>query len=254
MARFLKKYSMRKINILFLALVLFSGCKKDITPATPDKVTIGPDGSINPENADGALYVIESRNFTTNNSTSYDRFQTALGWFGKFPAVVDGGIVKVNDNQLSNLFNYYNASAFLEFQDTLFKGTNANALWNVQGNAAAGVPAFTHTDNTPLPVGPSFTLPTSVNINNSLTVTHTPTGGAVGVLYSLRGDNGDTTKYVANTSSSITFTSGEIKSVAVSNGQIGLSIMPVTYSTATYGGKKYYFVKQNQYTRETVTQ
>lgn len=246
---------MRKINILFLALVLFSGCKKDIAPATPDKVTIGPDGSINPENADGALYVIETRNYTTNNSTSYDRFQTALAWFGKFPALlVDGGIVKVNDNELSNFFNYYNASTFLEFQDTLFKGNNANALWNVQGNSAVGVPAFTHTDNTPLPVGPGFTLPASVNINNSLTVNHTPTGGAVGVIYTLVGDNGDTAKYVANTSNSITFTSAEIKSVAVSNGLIGLSIMPVTYSTATYGGKKYYFVKQNQYTRETVTQ
>jgi hypothetical protein len=245
---------MKKINILFLTIVLFSACKKDIAPATPDKVTVGPDGSINPQNADGALYVIETKNYTTNNSTSYDRFQTALAWFGKFPSVVDGGTVKVNDNELGNIFNYYTASAFLEFQDTLFRGNNANALWNVQGNAAAGVPAFSHSDNTPLPVGPYFTLPASVNINNSLTVNHTATSGAVGVIYTLRGDNGDTTKYVANSSSSISFTSAEVKSVAVSNGQIGLSIMPVTYSTATYGGKKYYFVKQNQYTRETVTQ
>jgi hypothetical protein len=245
---------MKKLNILFLALVLFSSCKKDDAPAPPDGVTVGPDGSLNPQNADGALYVIESRNYTSNSGTNYDRTQTAFAWFGKFPALVDAGIVKVNDNELDNIFNYYSTSSFLTFQDTLFSGTNANALWNVQGNAGAGVPAFTHNDNSTLPVGPGFTLPASVNINNSLTINHTGTGGAVGVLYTLAGDNGDTTKYVPNTSSSMTFTSAEIKSVAVSRGRIGVSVMPVTYTTATYGGKKYYFVKQHQYTRETVTQ
>lgn len=244
---------MKKINILLLALVLFSACKKD-DPAPQDKVTVGPDGSINPENADGAFYAIETRNYSDNIRTGYSRSQTALAWVGKYPAVVDGGKVTVNNNELDNIFNFYTSFAFLDVQDTLFSGTNANAIWNVQGNATTGVPAFTHTDNTALPAGPDFTLPVSVNINNSLTVNHTTTGGAVGVLYTLRGDIGDTTKYVANTSSSITFTSAEIKSVAVSSGRIGLSIMPVTYSTATYGNKKYYFVKQNQYTRETITQ
>jgi hypothetical protein len=248
-----KNNSMKKLNILFLALVLISSCKKSDTAAPPDGVTISPDGTINPQNGDGALYVIESRNYPTNSGTTYDRDQAAFAWFGKFPTLLDGGIVKVNNIELDNLFNYYNAFRLLNFQDTLFSGTNANAVWNVQGNASSGVPAFTHNDNTTLPVGPSFTLPASININNSLTINHTATGGAVGVLYSLKGDNGDTTKYVPNTSSSYTFTSAEIKSVAVSRSQIAVSVMPVTYTIATYGGKKYYFVKQHQYTRQTAT-
>jgi hypothetical protein len=245
---------MKKLNILFLAAVLFSSCKKDDVAATPpDEVTVNPDGTLNPQNADGALYAIESRFFDTRNGSTYDADQTAYAWFGSYPAIIDAGIVKVNNIEMDNLFNSYTASGTLSFGDTLFKGNNANAVWNVQGKSASGVAAFTHTDNTTLPIGPSFTLPATVNINNSLTVNHTTTGGAIGVLYTLIGDLGQTTKHVANTSNSITFTSAEIKKVAVSGSQIGLSIMPVTYTTASYGGKKYYFVKQHQYARETAT-
>jgi len=64
----------------------------------------------------------------------------------------------------------------------------------VSGNPTAGVGEFTHTDNAPLPAAPTFTLPASVNSNNSLTINHAATGGKLGVIYSLRGDNGDTTK------------------------------------------------------------
>jgi hypothetical protein len=250
---------MKKLNILFLALVLFSSCKKNDTEVIPDivvkkdSVTVSPDGNINPQNADGALYVIESRYYDTRNGSVYETDQSAFAWFGAYPAVVDAGVVKVNTTELDNIINNYTGSASLSFGDTLFKGTNANATWNIQGKSASGVPAFIHTDNTTLPTGPNFTLPATVNINNNLTVTHTSTGGKVGVLYTLAGDLGQTTKYVANTSNSITFSSAEIKTVAIGGSEIGLSIMPVTYTTATYGGKKYYFVKQHQFVRITAT-
>ena len=237
-----------------LAITLFSSCKKDDVSAAAE-VTINPDGSLNINDADGAFYAIQARNYDTYNSATYDENQYVNAWFGKFPAIVDAGIVKVNNNELNNFANYYAAIAALDFGDTLFKPTNGIATWNVQGNTTSGISAFTHTDNAPFPAGPYFTLPASININNSLTVNHTSTGGNVGVLYTLSGDNGDTTKYVANTSSNVTFTSAEIKSVAVGGGKsIGLSIMPVSYTAASYGNKKYYFVKQHQYTRETVTQ
>lgn len=243
------------LAVLAVAILLFSSCKKDEVPTPAEGVTVNADGSLNLNDADGAFYAIQIRNYATYNGSSYDANQVAYAWFGKFPSIVSGGIVKVNNTELDNMMNYYSAVGFLSFGDTLFTGSNANASWNVQGNSGAGISAFTHTDNSSLPAGPAFTLPASININNSLTVNHTSTGGNIGVLYTLAGDNGDTTKFVANTSSTVTFSSSEIKSVAISGGNpIGLSIMPVSYSTASYGNKKYYFVKQHQFTRETVTQ
>ena len=242
------------LAIIALTVTLFSSCKKNDTQAPAEPVTINSDGSLNIADADGAFYAIESKNFDTYNSSTFEEVQYAYAWFGKFPAVVDAGTVTVNNIQVDNFGNFYTAFALLSSSDTLFKGANVNAAWNVQGNTTSGISAFTHTDNTTLPVAPSFTLPASVNINNSLTVNHTATGGAMGVLYTLTGSKGDTTKFVANSSSSVTFTSAEVKAVAISSDRVGLSVMPVTYSSASYGGKKYYFIKQHQYTRETVTQ
>jgi len=242
------------LAIAAIALTLFSSCKKKDTAAPDATVSINADGSLNISNADGALYAIESKNFDTYNGATFDESQFAYAWFGKFPAVADAGVVKVNNIQVDNFSNIYTTFASLSTYDTLFKGANLTVAWNVAGNTTSGIAAFTHTDNTALPTAPAFTLPASVNINNSLTVSHTATGGALGVLYTLSGSNGDTTKFVANSSNTVTFTSGEIKAVALAHDRVGLSIMPVTYSSATYGGKLYYFIKQHQYTRETVTQ
>ena len=237
---------------LLTGLLLFSGCKKDDVQ-NPSTVQVNADGSLNAADADGAFYTVVMKEFATYNSSTFDEIHMAYAWAGKFPAIVDAGIVKANNIPIDNLGNFYMSVAVLTFGDTLFKGANFNTAWNIQGKSSTGVPAFTHTDNAALPAAPAFTLPAAININNSLTVNHTSTGGALGVLYQLTGDKGDTTKYVANSSSSITFTSAEIKSVAQSGGSVVLSIMPITYSTATYGGKKYYFVKQYQYLRETAT-
>jgi hypothetical protein len=239
-------------SAMALALILLAGCKKDDVSAPADTVSINPDGTLNLADAAGTFYSIQIKNFETNSGSVHDEHQMAFAWFGSYPSIVEGGLVKVNNHELDNFMGYYTASAALDFGDTLFNA-NANATWNVEGNATTGVPAFTHTDNEPLPPAPSFTLPAQVNIFNSLTISHPATGGNVGVLYTLYGDNGDTTKYVANTSSSMTFTSAEIRSVAEPNSEIGVSVMPVSYSGATYGGKKYYFVKQHQYTRITAT-
>lgn len=239
---------------LFSGFVLFSSCKKDDVQSQNSAVKVNADGSINAADADGAFYTVITKEFDDNQSSTYQEMHMAYAWAGKFPAIVDAGIVKANNIQIDNYGGFYMSMALLQAGDTLFKGTNYNTAWSVQGNSSSGVPAFTHTDNTAMPAAPNFTLPASININNNLTVAHSATGGALGVLYMLTGDNGDTTKYIANTSSSITFTSAEIKSVARSQSAISISIMPINYTTATYGGKKYYFVKQNQYVRETATQ
>ena len=246
--------TIKYLAIAALAVTFFAGCKKKDNQTSDPTISINADGSLNISNADGALYAIESKNFDTYAGATFDETQYAYGWFGKFPAVADAGVVKVNNIVVDNYSNIYTTFASLSAYDTLFKGANLTASWSVAGNTASGIAAFTHTDNTALPTAPAFTLPASININNSLTVTHTATGGALGVLYTLSGNAGDTTKFVANSSSSVTFSSAEIKAVALAHDRVGLSIMPVTYSSASYGGKLYYFIKQHQYTRETVTQ
>ena len=241
------------LAVLLSGLFLFSSCKKDDVQNQAATVKVNADGSLNVSDADGAFYTVVTKDFDTNNSSTFEEIHMAWGWAGKFPAVVNAGIVKANNIEIDNYGNYYTSIAVLSFSDTLFKGANFNTVWSIQGNASSGITGFTHTDNTPLPAGPSFTLPAAININNNLTITHTATSGALGVLYTLSGDKGDTTKYVANTSSGITFTSAEVKAVALSNSGISMSVMPITYSSATYGGKKYYFVKQYQYGRQTAT-
>jgi hypothetical protein len=238
---------------LALSLVILASCKKDDVTAPSDNVSINPDGTLNIEDAAGAFYSIEIKNFDENTGPFFVESQMAFGWVGSYPNIVNAGVIKVNNYELDNFANYYMASSFLDFGDTLFNPNNGNATWSIEGSTSSGVTGFTHTDNAPLPPAPSFTLPAQVNINTSLTINHSTTGGAVGVLYTLSGANGDTTKYVANTSSSMTFSSAEIRSVAENASEIGVSVMPVTYSMATYGGKKYYFVKQHQYTRVTAT-
>jgi hypothetical protein len=241
------------IGALALSLVILAGCKKDDVATPSDPVSINPDGTLNIADAAGAFYSIEIKNFDENTGPFFVESQMAFGWVGSYPNIVNAGVIKVNNYELDNYANYYMASSFLDFGDTLFNAGNGHATWSVEGSSSSGVTGFTHTDNAPLPAAPSFTLPAQININNSLTINHSTTGGTAGVLYTLSGANGDTTKYVANTSSSITFSSAEIRSVAESASEVGVSIMPVSYSMAAYGGKKYYFVKQHQYTRVTAT-
>lgn len=252
-----KTDSMRSKKIfstLALALILMAGCKKDDVPKNQtETVSVNPDGSLKLEDAGGAFYSIQIKNYLSNSGSAFDENQEAFAWVGNFPTLVDAGTIKLNDHELNNWGNYYVSSAVLEFGDTLFNAASGNATWNIAGNPDTGVPAFTHADNAPFPTAPSFTLPAQININNNLTITHTSTGGNVGVLYTLSGNNGDTTKHVLNTSSSMTFTSAEIKAVAEGNSEVAVSVMPVSYSSAIYGGKKYYFVKQHQYTRQTAT-
>ena len=245
--------SKKIFSALALALILLAGCKKDDVASPTETVGVNPDGSLKLEDASGAFYSIQIRNYLDNNGSAYDENQEAFAWVGSYTSPVDGGIIKLNNHELDNWATYYLASAVLEFGDTLFNAVNGNTIWNIAGNPTFGVPAFTHTDNAVFSPGPSFTLPAQININNNLTITHSTTGGNVGVAYTLYGSNGDTTKFVPNTSSSMTFTSAEIKSVAESGSEVGVSVMPISYSAATYGGKKYYFVKQHQYTRQTTT-
>ena len=136
--------------------------------------------------------------------------------------------------------------------DTLFPTNSAN--WVISGDATAGVPGFTYNDNAAFASGGSFTLPASVNINAPLTVNFSPINNVAGVVFSVQGNITTKHKAVANGASSVTFSSAELKEVAFPADAVAVHIMSVAYTAQTINGKKIYFVKQYQHSRETLTQ
>jgi hypothetical protein len=240
-------------SLLGLSVLLLASCKKNSSDdtETPNPPAVDANGNlIVSSDADGACYAIKLRLYDDNSGSSYDDLHTAYAWFGSATAFKPAGTVKVNTYELLNFggINYYGYAGF----DTLFR-TNT-AAWTVEGNAAAGVPGFAYTDNTPFAAGGEFTLPASININNPLTVNFTPINNVAGIVYSLQGNIGKKSKAVANGASSVTFTSAELKEVAYQQDQIAVHIMSVSFNPQTINGKKIYFVKQFQHSRETATQ
>jgi hypothetical protein len=244
---------MNKIWMLLLAAsALFASCKKE-DAENNNNVTVSNDGRILlGSDAAGAFYAIKSRVFDTHNGTSFDDLEYANAWFGSYTNNLDAGTVSANGEEL-DYFSNLAWHTYFGFGVTAFNQGN-KVTWAIQGKAASGVAGFTHIDNTPFAAGPSYTLPISININNPYTLTHTAPSNATGVVYSVLGNKGEFSKYVEGNSGSVTFTSAELKQAALPADQIGFSVMPITISSQAYNGKQYYFVKQQQYLRETATQ
>ena len=238
---------------LSLSLFMLASCQKDVDDNNNNNnnaPTVDANGNLRvSSDADGACYAIKNRVYYDNNSSDYDEYQTAFSWFGSQTAFKPAGNVSLNTYDLMFLsgVNYY---AYVGF-DTLVSANTA--VWTVQGDAAAGVPGFTHTDNTAFNTGGSFVLPSSVNINNPLTVSFAPISNVVGVVYTVQGNIGQKSKAVANGASSVTFSSAELREVAYPQDAIAVHIMSVTYTEQNINGKKIYFVKQFQHSRETST-
>ncbi|HOZ79696.1 MAG TPA: hypothetical protein PLY34_16990 [Ferruginibacter sp.] len=234
-----------------IAISLFASCKKD--SANPDNNTpVAVDASGNltvSSDADGACYSIISRYYDNNAGSGYDDFHSTYAWFGSTTAFKDGGTVSVNTYELTNIggINTYTYVGL----DELFP-SNA-AAWDVSGNSANDVPAFTYTDNTAFPTGGDFVLPSSINLSNPLTVNFSAISNVAGVVFSLRGNKGTKSKAVANGASSVTFSVQELNEAAFANDAIAVAVMPVVYTSQTINGKKIYFVKQFQTARETAT-
>lgn len=249
---------MRKIKLLsavIFSFLLLESCQKEASFSEDDNnqpnLTVDANGNIAlSSDADGAFYAIKQYLYDSYTGNSNDEFQYAMAWFGSPTSMKDGGDVTVNTIPVDFIsgVNYYMYVGF----DVLFSG-NAVA-WTSSGNSANGISAFNHTDNSAFPAGGFFTLPAKINIANSFTLTYTATGNVAGTVYEVIGNKGTKRKAVGGASSSVTFTAAELQEVANTADAIAFTVMPVSYTTATYGGKKYYFVKQSQHSRETGTQ
>lgn len=239
---------------LGMAALLFTGCKKDSD--SDNGLTIDDNGNVVVgADADGAMYSILSKLYDGTNGTTFDETHYAFAWYGSATSPVDAGVVKANDEELQNIggggFDWYMSFTF--GPDIFTSGSNVT--WNVAGNSTTGVSAFTHLDNMAFPTGSTFTLPASININSGYTLSHAATGDVDGIIYQAIGNNGEVTKSVVGANGSVSFSAAELNQVADGGGDpIGFMVMPVKISSASYNGKKYYFVKQYQVLRETVTQ
>ena len=91
------------LGILLTGFVLFSSCKKADVQNPDPTVKVNADGSLNAADADGAFYAVITKDFTTNTSTTYEEIHSAYAWAGKFPNLVDAGIVKANGIPIDNM-------------------------------------------------------------------------------------------------------------------------------------------------------
>lgn len=244
-----------KSNKTFLLLLLcgflFTSCKKDST-ADANAASVDSNGNLQVDNeADGACYAVNTRTFLSTTGTDYYDISSSFAWFGKQQPVSlkDAGTVSANDNELTNLGGY-NVYMYIGADD-IFPSNAIN--WSIAGNSTSGIAAFDYTDNTAFPTGPNFTLPSSVNINNNFTISFTPVSNVTGIVFSVQGNIGRKNKAVKGGAGSVTFTSAEMKEVALEHDAIAFMVMPVLATPVTINGKKIYFVKQTQYQRETTT-
>ena len=248
---------MRKIKILSALLfsLLLGSCQKEASFSEDDNnqpnLTVDANGNIAlSSDADGAFYAIRQYLYDSYTGNTNDEFQYAMAWFGSPTSMKDGGDVTVNTIPVDFIsgVNYYMYAGF----DVLFSGNPA--VWTASGNSGNGISAINHTDNSAFPAGGYFTLPAKINIANSFTLSYTATGNVAGTVYEVIGNKGTKRKAVGGASNSVTFTAAEMQEAAYTGDAIAFTVMPVSYTTATYGGKKYYFVKQSQHSRETETQ
>ncbi len=249
---------MRKINLLsglVFSFLLLESCQKEASFSEDDNnqqnVSVDANGNLSlNSDADGAFYAIKQYMYDSYTGNTNDEFQYALAWFGSPASMKDGGDVTVNTIPVDFIggVNYYMYIGF----DVLFSGNST--AWTASGNSGNAISAFNHTDNSAFPSGGYFTLPAKINIANSFTLNYTATGNVAGTVYEVIGTKGTKRKAVGGASNSVTFSPAEMQEVANTADAIAFTVMPVSYTTASYGGKKYYFVKQSQYARETETQ
>ena len=243
---------MKKHNLfLFLLATLFvttiSSCKKD---EEDDLGGTPSDGQVEiPSDAAGAFYAINSTSITDFGGFT-DTAQTgmAMGWFDSYTQTKNGGAVTSNGdtlfstNPFTNTPNVWYTASGVDFY-------TGNVTWRVQGNTSNNVPAFTHTDNTAWPTVTSLTVPSSVNTSSALNISFNASGYDQ-LIASLRGSAGTVNKVIASGTSSVTFSAAEVQQAFGSTASAAtVQVMPIKLTSATYGGKKYYFVKQQAYAK-----
>jgi hypothetical protein len=258
-----------KINrvcaVLLVSIMAAAGCQKEMSlengtaPAGNSNITVRLDAQGRLMVGPDAAGLLNAAKFTTYDFIPPDSTvnEYAGGWFVSPDSSSNAGIVKAGDSIVTQLGPAYNNQYFGVFwmQNAVFNAAN-QVKWTIQGNPASGIAGFTHTDNTPLPNYPFYTLPDTIDISIPLTITHTAPGPAVaGVIYSIGSSaSANIDKFIPGNSTSVTFTPAELS--AASNPvfhSITIDVTPVMVSMAVFNGKNYFFQKSLQVERIALT-
>lgn len=228
------------VSFLVIAGLLFnSSCNQDNNNNNnnnPESET-----TLVPTDADGAFYALKTYGEDPDGTTG--TVYQAMAWFDTYTATKHAGTVTVNGESLVDSLSGYPIAWYNYYGSDLDFSTISTASWSVSGSSV--VTSFNHTDNTNFPSA-TFTVPTSINTNNSYTVSLSNVSANNGIVVQITGANQQkVTKTLTGSTTSTTFSSQELKSVApASSYPIAISATVINYTTATYNSKKYYFVKE----------
>jgi hypothetical protein len=232
------------LQIFLISLVVFS-CKKeeDLTTKTTSTSTTTATPTITSNSNfdyDGALYA------STSNDVNSDFIHNYTAIFRLNGAIVNGGSVSASGTNLtqgspSGSYTYYN-------DISMISGTTN---WNVTGNTAKGVPAFTHTSETI----PTLSLPTvsSISRSNTFTFSHS-TITADSIVYTLQGVSTSNIiqKKKAGTSSSAIFTAAELNSLPSNISTVTFGVRAFNIDVITVNQKRYLLNCINNYSMGSV--
>ncbi|HEY0262563.1 MAG TPA: hypothetical protein VGB95_06015 [Chitinophagales bacterium] len=252
---------MKKIFLFFtITSVLFvSSCHQDDNNSNNNNTNPQASATSVPTDANGAFYAgLTNEEIMDENNvvTGTQDMPTAKAWFGTYTATQHAGTVTVNGETLVDSLSGYPIPWYNYYGDNLemFSTSSATAQWEVSGSST--VTGFNHTDNTAFPTV-TIAVPSSISIANSYTLTlANVSADNNGVVVAIGGAGGtNVTKTLAAGATSVTFTSAELHSVAPTAGYpISVNAVVTKYTSATYNGKKYYFVKQYEVARTSTSE
>jgi hypothetical protein len=238
----MKKISLFASCALLIVVLSVSSCtKKKDSQQAPSNTA--PQYTI-PGDANGAFAAVKTISSQTiaGYTTSID-IGTAVAWFGSSTSFVDGGTVKLNSNSLSKQSN--NAYVFTP-ATTAPTGIDftGSEVWEISGNTANGVPAFTKTHYASFPYITDISNTGDVSTTTDFTLSASSYVTGDSVIFVVSGPNGHVLKVKGPNSTSCSFTAAEMGTLGTGSNMGLLQIAPYTWTVDNSTGKKYYFVKE----------
>lgn len=238
---------MKKITtilILFVVVASVSSCKKTTSNPTPSSSapSVTP-----PSDADGAFAAVISKSVTKVAGISVPlEIGTAVAWFGKANAFVDGGNVTCNASALTKNSNAYvfvpstSTPSGLDF-------SSSTTAWT--GSGAGSIAAFSYNDVSTFPYVDDISSSTEVSVGSNYTLTSTSSTSGDSVIFNISGPKGNILKTKVGGTTSCTYTAAELATLGTGDNSGVIQIAPYRVNGQVINGKQYYFVKETCVTK-----
>lgn len=238
-------------SFFFAGMLAFAltSCDKSVDNPIDNNTSSTPAAlSVSVNDGYGALAAVTSVSYTTvagitlpvNVNTAVAVFRSSSG----SSSFIDGGTVKLNTKSLSKQSN----NSYV-YQNLLDPVSFPPVTWDVSGSAS--VPAFTFTDDKPMPTFSGYsTLPSSVSRSADLTVSLSGMiSDADSVYVHIAGSGSNSVlKRVAGNASQVVFTAAELSALGTSSTGI-IQVAPWNYKQEDFNSKTFYFVNETCYSK-----